>query len=1206
MKKKLLKLSATILSPVFALSFFLFFMPPSCLSAEELLFNVSISNIKPDLTPMQLEEILVSIIYNDEPAAFSCILSMYKEKLTNSYIFENLLNYPEIYKNPDFIKSIISFIDDFKSMPDGGKKFLEKTISMADTELIDAVIKKGAAINNASDQFKTPIIFNCLKAESFEILKVLIDNGANVNVLHGEASLLYYAVENKSTQSVYLLLQSGADVNLSKSPAKKSLNAALKNGDLELVKVLIDKKADENIFNKSYYKSLINYLIDNFSDEIVLYCIESGYVKKIDDLKFNGRTPLLSALIKNKRKTADALAKRGSKLAVSASGDRYFDDFKRFVIITESGEVSLMHYLTRKENIALLEPIIKNGLDYEFMKEYKNNFLFSAIDNRCSEAVELILKNYKDRDWRLYGQTPVEYTFLKGEFKMCDTVKSLLKDSPGNINDYNIKEKNGAINPKLIINTVKNRNIEGVKMLIKCGADFNAHDEHESPALHWAVLWGMFDVVKLLVENGAEINEVNYYDKSSLLLTALNENKPEIARYLIEKGADLNFADSESYKILHTAVDKNYADIAGLILKRGYDVNKRDRYYETAIFDAIDKNFTECFTALIENSAEINICNHDGETPLHLAAKKGNIGFAEKLIARGAVVDSCGVSQPQKPKVEKIHENSNLVTVSMLIPKRDGPYMQDNMITPLTAAIIAKKPDMVNFLIKKGADVNMLSAKKLAPIHYAINTFQNDIFDSLISRGIDLKIKTSDGYDLLCYAAFYDNLYAVKKLAGLGFKIDNVSSDLNSETALHISEKRGASEVSEYLRKNGADASKKNYFGKTPDDFKKERHLKAVETLGKAIKTTDNDELIKISNLSGEAFREICHIACGCDHDPGPSRYTPSFMALPDIQKAVWLNMFDAVEAYLYNESADAKRNELGRSIFDPAVKLKRKKIIHYLLSDEFNFDISPDSLFKFKNNGWLDLLDAAISRSAKIDALENGKSIFHYVDYKTFIKLAVAFKNYKFSNDMQSGLASKILSSTERFTTEECLSIMKVLSERGYDFNVRPREEHLPVFSAVKHRVDCNSTSGIEIVKTLIASGADIKLKERYNENIMELAAARLNAEVVNLLMKHGAEIKGTKAISTALKSFIDDFIYNSKLSEARAVERFDALIKTMEALKANGLDVCEKDAPKDHYLPIETVFWWRASKNHGPLSKEKAVEYKNILINMLAGDGK
>ncbi|HOT74206.1 MAG TPA: ankyrin repeat domain-containing protein, partial [Candidatus Wallbacteria bacterium] len=1006
--------------------------------------------------------------------------------------------------------------------------------------------------------------------------------------------------------SVNLLLQSGADVNLSKSHAKKPFNAALKKGDPELIKVLIDKKADEDIFDKSHYKSILNYLINGFTDEIILCCIESGYVKKIEELNFNGRTPLLSAIIKNKRKTAEFLVKRGFKLAVKDSKDRYFQDFTRSVIVTESGEVSLMHYLTRKENVALLEAVIKNGFDYEFMKDNKNNFLFSAIDNRCSEAVELVLKNYKDRDWRLNGQTPVEYSFLKDEFQMFDMIKSLLKDSPGNVNDYNIKEKSGAITPEFFIKAVKNGKVEEIESLIKKGANVNAHGERESPALHWAVLWGMFDVVKLLVENGANINELNYYDSSSILLTALNENKTEIARYLIEKGADLNFADSDSYKILHTAVNKNYVDIVRLLLKHGYDVNKRDRHYETALFDAIDKNLNECFAVLIENSAEINICNHDGETPLHLAVKNGNISLAEKLIERGAVVDSCGVSQPQKPVIEEIHENSNLVTVSMLIPKRDGPYTQDNSLTPLTAAIISKKSDMAEFLIKKGADVNLLSAKKLAPIHYAINTLQNNIFDSLISGGADLKIKTSEGYDLLSYAAFYDNLYAVEKLAGLGFKIDAVSGDLNSETALHICEKRGSSEVSKYLRKRGADASKKNYFGKTPDDLKKERHLKAVEELKKAVKTTDNDELIKISSLSGEAFNEICHIACGCDHDPGPSRYTPSFLALADIQKAVWLNMFDAVEAYLCSETDEAKRNALGRSIFDPAVKLKRKKIIDYLLSDEFNFDVSPDSLFKLKNNGWFDLFEAATARGAKIETLENGKSIFHYADYKTFITLAGAFKNYKFNKEAESGLAQRILSSSKQFDAEECLSIMKILSERGYDFNVKAENEPLPIFSAVKHRVFYNTTGGVEIVKTLIQKGADINLKDKYYYSIMEIAAGKLNVELISLLAKHGAKVKGAAAISSALRAYIDDLIYGRKLSEAQAVERFDALIKTVEVLKANGLDVCEKDAPKDRCLPIETVFRWRASKSHGPLSKEKAVEYKNILINMLAGDGK
>lgn len=1205
-KNSFLKFRVKILSIFLVLSFFIFLIVPSNSAAEELLSKVTISNIKPNLTPMQLESLLVSVIYNNEPATFSYILNLYKDKLKNSYIFENLLNYPEINKNPDFIKSIVSFVDDYKSMPNGGKKILEAVIKMEDPKLIEAVIKKSQVINIQPALFESSQIFGCLKKESYDTLKTLIGNSAEINVLYNGASPLYYAAENKSTESVHLLLQNGADVNLSNYPGKKPMNIALKNDDLELVKLLIDKKADGDIFDKSFERSLLHYLIKNFSDEIVSYCVESGYVKNIDELNYGSQTPLLSASIQNKRKTAAALAKRGAQIVTNAAGDSNRKNFESLIKTAESGEVDLMHYLTRKENITLLETVIKNGFNSDYMKTYNNNLLFSAIDNRCSEAVELILKNNKDIDWRLNDQTPVEYSFLKGEFQICDMIKSLLKDRPGSVNDYSIKEKNGAINPKLIINTVKSRNIEDIKMLIKNGADINSHEKHESSALHWAVLWGMTDVVKLLVENGAKINERNYYDESSILLTALNGKKTEIVLYLIEKGADLNFADSKSYKILHKAVEKNYVDIVRSLLKHGYDVNKRDAHQETALFDAIDKNFTECVNILIENSAEINICNTNGETPLYLAAQNGNIALAEKLIASGATVNICGVGHPQKPTIEKTYGNSNLVAVSMLIPKRDGLHIKDNMISPLTAAIIAKKPDMVEFLIKKGADVNLLSQNKLAPIHYAINTFQNDIFDSLMSKIVDLKIKSTDGYNLLLYAAYYDNLYAVQKLVELGFKISAVSDDLSSETALHISEKRGCWYVSKYLRKTGASSSKKNYFGKTPDDLKKERHQKALEALETAINTTDNEDLIKLSYSSGEAFHEICKITCGCDRDPGPSKYTPSFLTLPDIQKAVWLNMFDAVEAYICGESDDAKKNALGQSIFDLAIKLKRKKMVDYLLSDEFNFEISPDSLFIIKNNGWSDLFEAAIARGTKIDAIYKGKSFFYYADYKTFIKLAKTFKNYKFNKEMESGLAQRLLSSTKELNTEECLNLINILSERGYDFNIRAQEEPLPIFSAIKHRVFYNTTGGVEIIKTLIRNGADISLKEKFNEGIMDSAPRKLNAGLIDLLSKHGADVKGSMAISTALKSYIDDLKYNRELSEAEAMARFDALIRTIEALKANGLDVFEKNATGNCELPVEIVFRWQVSKDYGPLAKEKAVEYKNILINLLAGEVK
>lgn len=314
--------------------------------------------------------------------------------------------------------------------------------------------------------------------------------------------------------------------------------------------------------------------------------------------------------------------------------------------------------------------------------------------------------------------------------------------------------------------------------------------------------------------------------------------------------------------------------------------------------------------------------------------------------------------------------------------------------------------------------------------------------------------------------------------------------------------------------------------------------------------------------------------------------------------------MFDAVEAYIHNESDGAKKNALGQSIFDLAIKLKRKKMLDYLLSDEFNFNISHDSLLKMKNIGASDLFEAAIARGAKIDALEEGKSIFYYADYITFIALTEACKNYKFNKEMESGLVQRFLSSTGEFNTQECLRIINILSERGYDFNTRAKQDLLPIFSAVKHRVAYNSTDGVELIKALIKNGADVNIKEKYNNNLIESAAGKLNAGLIDLLIKHGAEVKGTMAISSALNGYINDFKYKRKLGEVEAKARFDALIKTIELLKANGMDICEKNAAKNNYLPIELVFQWQVSQDHDPLNKETAIEYKNILINFLTGE--
>ena len=55
-----------------------------------------------------------------------------------------------------------------------------------------------------------------------------------------------------------------------------------------------------------------------------------------------------------------------------------------------------------------------------------------------------------------------------------------------------------------------------MKNYIKTGADINAKDLTGMNALHYACYFGRNKVVKLLLDNGAEVNEVNRDGKTSL------------------------------------------------------------------------------------------------------------------------------------------------------------------------------------------------------------------------------------------------------------------------------------------------------------------------------------------------------------------------------------------------------------------------------------------------------------------------------------------------------------------------------------------------------------------------------------------------------------------------------------------------------------------------------------------------------------------
>ncbi|MCC6003801.1 MAG: ankyrin repeat domain-containing protein [Thermofilum sp.] len=156
-----------------------------------------------------------------------------------------------------------------------------------------------------------------------------------------------------------------------------------------------------------------------------------------------------------------------------------------------------------------------------------------------------------------------------------------------------------------------------VRKLLRKGANVNAkYGDSDLTPLHWAAFLGHVDVVRLLLEHGAEVNARNKYGETPLHRAAAY-GRADAARLLLEHGADVNARDEYGWTPLHVAALQGRADVARLLLEHGADVNVRTT---GAIV------FVEDFTK----------STYSGVTPLHLAAYGGHAEIARLLLERGA------------------------------------------------------------------------------------------------------------------------------------------------------------------------------------------------------------------------------------------------------------------------------------------------------------------------------------------------------------------------------------------------------------------------------------------------------------------------------------------------------------------------------------------------------------------------------------------
>ncbi|HBB43638.1 MAG TPA: hypothetical protein DCZ74_08995, partial [Treponema sp.] len=114
------------------------------------------------------------------------------------------------------------------------------------------------------------------------------------------------------------------------------------------------------------------------------------------------------------------------------------------------------------------------------------------------------------------------------------------------------------------------------ELLLNAGMSVNAKTSDGVPLLSVAVRNDMSDKVKWLLSLGADINAISGDRGYSAVMDAVWRKNYDLTKYLIEKGASLEFISSDGQPILVLAVGNGNVDIVNLLLQNGADPDVQD------------------------------------------------------------------------------------------------------------------------------------------------------------------------------------------------------------------------------------------------------------------------------------------------------------------------------------------------------------------------------------------------------------------------------------------------------------------------------------------------------------------------------------------------------------------------------------------------------------------------------------------------------
>ena len=996
---------------------------------------------------------------------------------------------------------------------DGAKKYLDYALAVASnqghSEIIEFLLECGAKIDDAnalvvaSENGRTDVVqlllvhgsrqyLPALIAASQrgynEIIKLLLDTSVKVNGVHttvyGEQCALMSASKNGQIETVELLLQHGADVNLKNKRGLSALMLASQNGHIKVTKLLLERGAQINLQDEDGCSALI-LASQNRQVEIVQLLLQHG--AQVNLQKTNGLCALVLACLNWCFEIIKMLLEHGAQVNLQDT-----DGSSALMLASKKGDTEAVKLLLQK--IAQVNLQNNDG----------HSALMLACENGHIDITKQLLQHGSQINMQNYdGWSALILACHNGH---NEVVRLLLIQF--NV-DVNLQRSNGWC---ALMSASQNGHSEIVKLLLQHSAQVNLQKNDGWTALMAASQKGHMKAVMLLLQHGAEVN-MQKTDGSSALLSGSGHGHTNVVELLLEYGALQDLQTKDGWSALMAASQNGYIEVVKLLLQNGAQVNLQKNNKWSALMSACQSGHTNIVKLLLEYGARVGLLE-DSWSPLMLATQNGFTEIVSLLFLHGAQID---LQKKQGWDVLMAASNKKYSKLVLLLLEHGAKQRLRSMSVEID--INMTHAESISLLLECGIRENLQSALILAS-----QKGNTDVMQLLLHNGAQVNHQIS-GKFAITEASRNGHTEAVKLL---------LKNNATMQFALIEACRGGHTEVVKLLLENGAGVNILIDNGCSALMVASQNGYAQIMLMllekDTQINLSDNDGWSALMKACANGHIEVTKLLIA--HDATINHQ--SYDGWSAVMAASHNGSIEIIKLLLKHNANVRLYNSNGKSALMIASEKGHTEIVEILLSydDKVNLqDIDGVSAFMLASqNGHTEVIKLLQSHGANIVLQDNrGWSALMKASDKGHTAVTkFLIQHGSPVNQLSCDGRSSLMAASHNGHTETVELLLKhgskvnVVNSSGHSaLALASKNGHFEVIKLLlKYDVqvdikDRNGTSAfmlasqnghVKIVSVLIESGANVQLRDNHGSSALMKSCANGYLEVANLLLKSGA----------------------------------------------------------------------------------------------------